>query len=192
MRALLLALMFGVAASLSAHSHEAKEAMAKAEAAVKQGVNKVQATVADTKAKGEAIIQAVPLELLKTSAPQHLHNKIVHFPLALGFFGAIFFLLSIRWASYLWPSRVLLGAALLGGLAALPTGEAMEDSVQGTSLLEVFEWHERFGQASVALLALILLLTFLPSTRKWSWVVVLAGIFALSVAGALGGAMAHS
>jgi uncharacterized membrane protein len=217
MRALILSILFGLAATLPAHSHEAKEAVAKAEAAVKKGVDKVQATGAavakdakamakgvenaaaaagealgDGKAKGEAIIQTLPLDALKASAPSHLHNKIVHFPIALGFFGAIFLLLSYRWAAYLWPSRVLLGVAALTAAVALPTGEAMEEAIEGSSLMQVLEWHETFGKVSLGLLLTLLLLSFLPSTRKWSWVVVLAALFALGVAGGLGGVLAHS
>lgn len=199
MRALFIAMLLGCWAPVAAQADEAKELVHKVQAGgaavvkdAKAVVGAAQDLVADAKSQGEAIIQAEPLALLKESAPRHLHNKIVHFPIALGFFGALFFLLSLRWAAYLWPSRVLLGSALLAGLAALPTGEAMEGAIEGTSLEQSLEAHERLGQISVALLALVLLLTFFPSARKWSWVVVLAAVAALAITGALGGALAHS
>lgn len=208
MRALLLALMFSASVALPAYTQEAKEAAEKAETMVKRGVDKVQATgaavakdakeavaagasaVADVKAKGEAVVQAEPLNVLKASLPTHLHNKLVHFPLALGIFGILFYLMSARWTSYLWPSRVLLATALVTAFASMVTGWGQRDGVQGTSLVETLEWHMHMGQISTALLALSLLLTFFPSARKWSWVILVAGVAALLITGALGGAVA--
>lgn len=203
------AVLFFAAASLalgSLSAHDAHEVMQHAQqtavqagATVKQVAKDAQAVAGSAKDavtgvvdKAEAVAQSEPVDVLKRSVNTHWHNKIVHFPVALGIFGVIFFVLSLRWAQYLWPSRLLLLSALLGGLAALPTGEAAEEGFRGTSMMATVHAHEKAGKLALILLALTLLLTWFPSLKKWSWLMGLLAIVALTVAGAFGGALAAS
>lgn len=195
--------LIAMTGSLSAHEvgehmhkagQEVKAAVvagaAKAEAAVKDSVTK--AGNATDAAVQEVVVQAKPFEILKAHATKYLHNKIVHFPIALGFFGAIFLLLSFRYPSYKWPARVLLFFAGVAAAFALPTGQAQEGAFDGTSLKEVLGWHERSGQVSTALIWGAFLLSFFEVTRKFFWLYALALFWFLFMAGALGGILATS
>jgi uncharacterized membrane protein len=206
-RGIFLLLTWLAALPLAAHAgHE--HAMDKAKATVAQAGERMQkagqtvqkaAREAETLA-GEAKdavanvlkAQAEPMELLRESLNSHWHNKIVHFPVALGIFGVLFFVASLRWPSYLWPSRVLLGAALLFGLAALRSGEAAEEAFRGTHLMKTVDAHENAAKLALLCLALQLLLTWFPSLRKWSWMVGVLAVFGILATGALGGVLASS
>lgn len=203
------AVLFLAAAALalgSLSAHEAHEVMLHAQqTAVQAGetvkqvakdaqsvAGSAQDAVAGAMDKAEAVAQSKPADVLKRSLDSHWHNKIVHFPVALGIFGVIFFVLSLRWAQYLWPSRLLLLSAILGGLAAILTGGIAAEEFRGTSMMETIHAHAKAGKLSMILLALMLLLTWFPSFKKWSWAVGLLAIAVLAVAGALGGALAAS
>ena len=51
----------------------------------------------------------------RTAFTGHLHNKIVHFPLALGLAAAVILIVAPRWPAYEPAARVLL---IVGALAA--------------------------------------------------------------------------
>lgn len=181
----------------------ADDAMLKAKKTVTKAGDTVQQVAKDAKAvagaakevvedavgQAEAVVQAAPLDVLKRSAGSHWHNKLVHFPVALGIFGCLFVLATRRWPQYLWPSRVLLGSALVLGVAALRTGEAAEEAIEGTSLHSTLEWHETSAKLMLALLALTLLLTWFPSLKRWSWIVAVLACAMVLFTGALGGAL---
>jgi uncharacterized membrane protein len=166
------------------------KAAGKAVDATKAGVAKVGD--AAKAAVEEAVVQAQPLETLKEQRFKHLHNKIVHFPIALGIFGALFLLLSYRYPSYKWPARVLLFFAAVGASLALFTGEAQSASFDGTSWIKVLAWHETTGKVVLGLLWGALLLSFFEVTRKFFWLYALVLVGALLLAGGLGGILAAS
>ena len=212
MKALSLALLLALAASpLAAHEahetvHAVKETVAKAGETVQKAGQTVQQVGKDAKAlaedakdavegavdKVQRAAQAEPMDVLKDSVNSHWHNKLVHFPVALGIFGVLFFIASLRWPAYLWPSRSPLAGVVLFGLAALRSGEAAEEGFHGSSLMETVHAHENAAKAAMVLLLLQLLLTWFPSFKKWSWVVGLLACAAIILAGAFGGALAAS
>ena len=75
-------------------------------------------------------------EIMRETMPEHMHNKIVHFPLALGFAGALFLLLSFKWPQYRSGARLLLLLAALAAIAAFFTGRAQEEPRCGFRLIE--------------------------------------------------------
>jgi uncharacterized membrane protein len=186
------------------------ESVDKAKRAVKQAGDSVQQVATDAKAvagaakeavdgavgqvqaaarQAEAVAQAAPMDVLKESVGGHWHNKLVHFPVALGIFGCLFFLAARRWPNYLWPARVLLGSAALIGVVAMRTGESAEEAFEGTSFHSTLEWHETSAKVMLALLLATLLLSYFPSFKKWSWAVAVAACAAVLFTGALGGAL---
>ncbi len=167
---------------------DAKAVAGAAKATVDSAVEKAEGAVH----KAEAVAQSAPIDVLKESVRGHWHNKLVHFPVALGIFGCLFFIAALKWPNYLWPSRVLLGAAVLIGLPSMKTGEMAEELIEGTSLHTTLEWHETSAKVMLGLLLATLILSFFPSFKKWSWLVALAACGAVAFAGALGGALASA
>jgi uncharacterized membrane protein len=129
---------------------------------------------------------------LKDAVLEHLHNKVVHFPLALGSTAALFLLISYRWPQY-WPAaRLLLFLAAASAVAAYFTGKAQEEDVENGPLRLYFERHESLGIASAISLWLGWALTLVPKARPWLWLYALLILFLLSGTGFLGGILSHA
>jgi uncharacterized membrane protein len=156
-----------------------------------------QATGAAAAAVGAQAAEKVeaetePLKLLQAGLHSHLHNKIVHFTLALGVIGALFYLLSLKWPHFLASARLLLALGLAAGAASIPTGAAQADEFAKGRLHDTLELHALLGKVSLGLSLLLLILTFLPKSRKFAWLVAVAAALLVMVAGGLGGVLATS
>jgi uncharacterized membrane protein len=121
-----------------------------------------------------------------------MHNKIVHFPLALGTTAAMLLLLAYRWPQFRPAARLLLvGAALFAG-AAYFSGEAQHEPFEHGPLAEFMERHETLGKASGILLAVGAALSFWPKADRWMWIVAVAVLALLSTTGFYGGILSHT
>ena len=122
----------------------------------------------------------------------HMHNKIVHFPIALGLMGAVLTLLSRRWSHYGAAARLLIVVAALFALAAYFSGRAQEEPLKCSELKEVLEWHERLGVVTTVLLWLGVVIGWAPPARRWLWVWALLILVLIPVTGFFGGILAHA
>ena len=129
---------------------------------------------------------------LRDALFEHLHNKIVHFPLALGCAAALLLLLSYRWPQY-WPAaRLLLFLAAAAAVAAYFSGQAQEEPFEDGPLNAYFERHERLGKISGIALWAGVALSFVPRARRWLWLYALLLVALLSATGFLGGILSHT
>lgn len=134
-------------------------------------------------------LQAIPWQ---TAFTGHLHNKIVHFPLALGLAAAVLFLVAPRWPAYEPAARVLLIAAALAAVAAYFSGGAQEEPFEDSPFHSVVELHEKFGIGTALTLWIGVALTFWARARRFLPVYALLLILLLSATGFLGGVLSHS
>lgn len=128
----------------------------------------------------------------RTAFTGHLHNKIVHFPLALGLAAAAILTIAPRWPAYEPAARLLLIAGALAAVAAFFSGRAQEEPFEDSPFHSVVELHETFGIASALTLWAGVALTFWPRARRF---LPLYGIFLLvflACTGFLGGVLSHS
>lgn len=203
--AILLAAILAVA-PLRAHEHHEPAVIATPVAAAKAagtavaGVAKDAQQVAGATAqavggavnKGEAVVQAVPWDLLKEGATSHMHNKLVHFPIALGIFGCLFVIAALKWPHLMPAARILLGSALVLGYAAVRTGRMQSEEFFNSSYRETLHMHADIARNSLWFLLAVLILTWLPSLKKVSWIVAVLAIAGLILAGGLGGVLASA
>ena len=128
----------------------------------------------------------------RTAFTGHLHNKIVHFPLALGLAAAVLFLVAPRWPAYGPAARVLLIAAAVAALGAYLTGGAQEEPFEDSPLHSVVELHETFGITTALSLWAGVALTFWERARRFLPVYALLLALLLACTGFLGGVLSHS
>jgi hypothetical protein len=203
--ALFLAALLAVA-PLRAHEHKEPAVIATPVAAVKAAGTAVQGVAQDAKQvagataqavggavkQGEAVVQAVPWDLLKEGATSHMHNKLVHFPVALGIFGCLFVIAALKWPQLLPAARILLASALVLGYAAVRTGRMQSEEFFNSSYRETLHMHAEIARNSLWFLLAVLVLTWLPSVKKFGWVVAVLAIAGLILAGGLGGVLANA
>jgi len=137
----------------------------------------------------QGVMAAIPW---KTAFTGHLHNKIVHFPLALGLAAAVILIGAPRWPAYEPAARVLLIAGALAAIAAYLSGGAQEEPFEDSPFHSVVELHEKFGIATAILLWGGVALTFWAKARRFMPVYGLLLILLLSATGFLGGVLSHS
>jgi uncharacterized membrane protein len=128
----------------------------------------------------------------KTAFTGHLHNKIVHFPLALGLAAAVILIVAPRWPAYEPAARVLLIAGAVAAVAAYLTGGAQEEPFEDSPFHSVVELHEKFGIGTAITLWAGVALTFWARARRFLPVYGLLLILLLTATGFLGGVLSHS
>ncbi len=121
----------------------------------------------------------------------HLHNKLVHFPVALAFVAFLFALLAFRFEEFVAPLKVLVLLGFLAAVAAVAAGEAQKGPYLQTPMRTILRLHEGLGWTIAGTYGLWSLLAFLKLPRRWHWVPGLVLVLLVSVAGFLGGRMAH-
>jgi uncharacterized membrane protein len=128
----------------------------------------------------------------KTAFTGNLHNKVIHFPLALGLAAAVILIIAPRWPSYEPAARLLLIAAALAAVAAFFSGRAQEDQFDDSPFHSVVELHEKFGIASGITLWTGVALTFWMRARRLMPLYGILLLLLLVCTGFLGGVLSHS
>ena len=122
---------------------------------------------------------------------EHPHNKIVHFPLALGLAAAFLLLLARRRPEFDLAGRWLVWLAALGGVAAYFSGRLQEEAFKGEPKEWLVHLHEKLGLATAIVLMVWALLTLWKPARRhlWLWRLVAAALVLITAF--YGGIVAH-
>lgn len=141
----------------------------------------------------EARPPAEPLEIDPRAAlAQHLHNKVVHFPFALGLTGAVLLLLAYRWPQFGPGARLLLVVAAFTAWVAVRSGIAQREDLEGGELQLWLDRHEIFGKWTAAVVTLAAALALVKQARPIHWLLALAVMGLLAWTAFLGGILAHT
>jgi uncharacterized membrane protein len=127
----------------------------------------------------------------KSIFTEHLHNKIIHFPFALGIASALLLLAGRRWPAYEPAARVLLLGAGLAAIAAFFTGRLQQEAFEDGALEPVLKIHRLLGLSTAGTLWLGVLLTSRAGWRGvWPfYAVLLLGL--LMATATFGGLLSH-
>lgn len=128
----------------------------------------------------------------RTAFTHNLHNKVVHFPLALGLAAAVFFMIAPRWPVYEPAARLLLIGGALAAVVAFFSGRAQEGQFDDSPFHSVVELHQAFGITTAVTLWAGVLLTFWARARRFMPVYGIVLILLLVCTGFLGGVLSHS
>jgi len=137
----------------------------------------------------QGAMAAIPWQ---TAFTGHLHNKVVHFPLALGLAAAVIFIIAPRWPAYEPAARLLLIVGALAAVVAFFSGRAQEDAFEDSPFHSVVELHETFGITTAITLWVGVALTFWGRARRFMPLYGILLLLALVCTGFLGGVLSHS
>ena len=123
----------------------------------------------------------------------HLHNKIVHFPIALTLVAFLFSLLNIKQQSHCTYQsiKMLLGISLFAGISAYFTGNFQLTPFIGEPKEWLANTHRLTGIISTISIFIWFVALFIERTKKYSWVIGLIVVIVISITGFLGGVLAH-
>ena len=191
MRYFWAAIFFCLVTSSLLYAHEHKKAgnadsvVATAEA-VKDSLQYPGAAVAKTAEKIQDYKVIISRELF-----EHLHNKIVHFPIAFVMGAFLFTLLNFRRQVFDPAIRILVIIAALASLVAFFTGNNQAAAFEASAKEWLVEVHEDFGIATIITVWLWTATLFFKPLKRYA---PLAGFIAAAlvlITGFYGGIIAH-
>ena len=139
-----------------------------------------------------SVAQIEPYRIdLKITLFEHIHNKIIHFPIAFVVAGLIFTLLGFKRREILNLVSVLVFLAGLFGILAYLTGVSQGSAFENTSKEWVVETHRNLGIATVISIWVWFLFLSVKKLKKISWVIGVIALILVLIAGFYGGILAH-
>jgi len=148
----------------------------------------------ETESRPSDVMKGQPPSLFQALAEgvfDHVHNKLVHFPIALGLTAVLFVFLSVRFPDLERSTEILVWLAAVSALMAVIPGLLQEEAFETSYKHDWVEIHEVLGLLTTGSLFLWgFFFRFRPFrflVRPWS-----AGVLILlSLTGAVGGVIAH-
>lgn len=128
---------------------------------------------------------------LKEEMSSHLHNKIVHFPIAIGILAFFFSLLHLRRKSYEPTVVILVIFGLMFSLLAFFTGINQVEPFVETDKHWVVDLHRYFGISILITYFIWLFFLLIEKINKYAWIIGLVVFILILVTGFLGGVIAH-
>lgn len=154
-------------------------------------INGISNSIIKNKVEPETLKEA-PMKLNPSEQMfEHLHNKMVHFPIALGVFAFLLTLLNLKWKNFDSSILVSVLIALLFSIAAFITGKNQSEPFIGTAKEWVVEFHQNIGIAVLISFFVWTIFLIIDRLKKYAWIVGLIAFILILAAGFLGGVIAH-
>jgi uncharacterized membrane protein len=125
------------------------------------------------------------------SAFEHIHNKVIHFPIALSVVGFLLMLFGYKDGKYLSTVKIIIPFAAIMGIVAILSGQAQIAPFEGTSALDLVKIHELLGFGVVLSLILWSLTLYIKKLNNIAWLLAMVTIILVSITGLYGGVIAH-
>lgn len=122
---------------------------------------------------------------------EHLHNKIVHFPIAFFIAAVMFLILGLKWQNLDSAGKILLILAAISALLAYFTGRAQKGFYHGKPKEGIVEIHEKLGMATLISIWVMTFISFVRTLRKVAVVIGLAVVGLILYTAFYGGLIAH-
>lgn len=122
---------------------------------------------------------------------EHLHNKVIHFPIALSITAFFLSILNFRYKKYDQTILILVIIAFVTSIVAIITGLNQESHFEGEAKEWIVDIHETIGFIIASLLLLWVIALKIPAIKKYHWIFGLAVVLLVSVTGFLGGIISH-
>lgn len=122
---------------------------------------------------------------------EHIHNKVVHFPIALSFAGFLLMLFGYKDKKFLDALKIIIPVGAVIGVVAIISGQAQIGPFEGTNKIELVGIHQILGYAVVFLLILWSISLYFRRFYKISFILALITMLLVSVVGLYGGIIAH-
>ena len=130
-------------------------------------------------------------EVTLGAAFEHIHNKVIHFPIALTVVGLLLMILGYKENKYWNALKIIIPFTALFSIVAIISGLNQAEPFEGTAAYELVETHELLGFGVVASLILWSLSLYVKQLKKLVWLFAGLALILVSIAGLYGGVIAH-
>lgn len=190
-RSAFLVVMFAATALLSAHDKK-KHARTDSIHAVGTTTASDTMAVAVTSARHDVVTQKSFEVEWPHDLVEHLHNKLVHFPVAFVAAGFLFSVLSFRRTEFETAVRWLAVLAGVVAVAAYFTGNTQASAFISTEKDWVITGHGTLGATTALGIGLWILFLFLNPLKRFAWVIATALMLLILATAFYGGILAHA
>ncbi len=125
------------------------------------------------------------------AAFQHLHNKLIHFPIALTLIALLLLILGYKEKQYLSAVKIIVPTAALLTIATVLTGQGQTAPFEGTTAYQLVETHELLGFGVLASLILWSVSLYVKPLEKYIYPIAILTFILVSITGLYGGVIAH-
>ncbi len=122
---------------------------------------------------------------------EHIHNKIIHFPIAFIVLGFLFTLFEFKYQKFDLAIKIMIILTVLFSAAAFVTGNIQMEAFEETPKDWLVHLHRIFGIITFSVSVLWTLFLYNNKLKKYAWAIALLAFLIVSVTGFLGGVLAH-
>lgn len=122
---------------------------------------------------------------------EHIHNKIIHFPIVLIVMAFFFSLFQFKYQKFDAAIKVMVLLAVLFSTVAFITGTNQMEPFEETAKDWLVHLHRTFGLTTLATTVVWSLFLFVNKLKKYAWLIATIAFIIVSFTGLLGGVLAH-
>lgn len=146
-----------------------------------------EAMVEQTEESSNEKVKEVSIE----AAFEHIHNKVIHFPIALTVVGLLLMVLGYKDNKYWGTLKIIIPFAVVMTIVAVFAGLSQAEPFEGTSTYPLVETHELLGFGVLASLILWSVALYVEKLKKFVWLLAVLTFVLVSIAGLYGGVIAQ-
>lgn len=121
----------------------------------------------------------------------HLHNKLVHFPIALGVLAFVFTLLNFKQSIFDKAILITVIIGFLFSVLAVFSGLSQSTPFENTNKEWLVQIHQNFGIAALFAYFVWIIFLLIDKIKKYAWIISLVVFILVLLTGFLGGVIAH-
>jgi len=121
----------------------------------------------------------------------HLHNKLVHFPIAFLVLAFILSLAQLKWDKFLFTIKILILFGFIFAIPTLITGLFQEEAAEKLGKENFVEIHETFAIITTVISIIWFYFINKENLRKYHLILGILTFILILVTGFLGGILAH-
>lgn len=125
------------------------------------------------------------------SAFEHMHNKLIHFPIALTLIALMLLVVGYKENKYLNSVKIIVPFATILTILTVITGEGQTGPFEGTASYALVETHELLGFGVLVSLIFWSIALYVDKMKNFIFVFAVLTFILVSIAGLYGGVIAH-
>ena len=122
---------------------------------------------------------------------EHIHNKIIHFPVVLIVIAFFFSLFQFKYQKFDSTIKIMVLLAVLFSVVAFFSGTNQMEPFEETAKDWLVHLHRTFGITTLATTVVWSIFLFVNKLKKYAWLIAVLAFLIVSVTGLLGGVLAH-
>jgi uncharacterized membrane protein len=188
----LIIIIFIFVLNLSAHEHKKIVTHEKVTDSLQKKVDSTMINNYNIVMKNNKALEDKPFEInYLEEAFSHVHNKLVHFPVALTIISCLFTILSFRWKQFEFSIKYVVLIAAIFAIPAIFTGLYQAGNFIGEPKEWIVALHKILGILSLSILWIWSIFLMVKPLKRFAWIISLVSIILILITGFYGGVIAH-